>query len=236
MPKIPALFIVAALTACTSSEAPVESGQPQANDGAQNGGAQIPGDKTAAPELSVVVGSVLLEQDCPDPVVAPDEPAAAQPADARPASPAVVPPPGVVAPAKRAPGAVARRACRQSTVQLQFENKGGSDAGVRVVEVRLRDIKTATVVATLPSRLPTAWSDADNAYRPWDENVGPKASVRTSYSIKPPTWSSVEGKLDNVSSYDRTFAVEVVVDSGGKELTAVSPEFSRPPVMPMPPT
>lgn len=187
-------------------------------------------------QVTVAVGSVLLRDDCPgsDPVGALDPliPASTvPPAEA----PAVMP----RSAAKRKPGppgASPRRGCEQSTLQLTFDNPTGQPAEVRVIQVRLRDTATGTVVATLDARAPTQWSESSNAYAPWDQRVDASTSVKSSYRIKPPRWSAVQSKLGGVNSRHRTFEVEVAVAINGRKVTAHSAGFTRPPVVPMPPT
>ncbi|MGH1347996.1 MAG: hypothetical protein ACRBN8_40955 [Nannocystales bacterium] len=214
------------------------------NDATASGGKTAADGGTNRPEeaaVVVAVGSVLLESDCPDPPPAkPSAPESMAPsaAPAKPvkrstaaSAPAEVPPmPGdSVAPPRR-------RRCQQSTLQITFENKAETSTKVRVVEVRLRDVQTDQQVATLASRKPSKWSEADNAYTAWDENLAGGSSARTSYRIKPPSWSSVEARLEGKPSRGRTYDVEVAVEVDGSPTTARSAEFTRPPIVPMPPT
>ncbi len=195
-------------------------------------------EKKPEASVDVAVGSVLLENDCPDPPATDSAVPASIAPPAAPAKEAMPVSPGVTAPsAQQRPGVgVARRACQQSTLQLTFENAGTVPAKVSVVEVRLRDVKTDRQVATLPSRMPSVWSETDNAYAQWDENLAASSSARTSYRIKPPSWSDVEAKLDGEASRGRTYSVEVSLQVNGVAVTARSAEFTRPPVVPMPPT
>ena len=235
-----ATLVLAALTALAGCTSTVPK------DPKVNGGEIATGDD-AKPEalvdvaVAVAVGSVLLESDCPDPsVIDPAVPAStvAPPAPSmRPARRALPP----SAPAKPAEGpmpgvAVNRRPCQQSTLQLTFDNRGSAPAKVSIVEVTLRDVETDQVVATLPSRKPSKWSDDDNAYASWDQSLAASSSARTSYRIKPPSWSAVEAKLEGKASRGRTYDVEVSLQIDGEAATARSAEFTRPPVMPMPPT
>lgn len=246
-----AILVLASLTAlagCTSTVS---------NDPKVNGGEVAPDEKTNTPDekkveasVDVAVGSVLLQSDCRDPsVIDPSVPAStvAPPAASRPpksrtpaapAKRALPMSPGVTAPgAPRKPGvAVNSRKCQQSTLQLTFDNRGSAPAKVSIVEVTLRDVETDQVVATLPSRKPSQWSDADNAYVSWDQSLAATSSARTSYRIKPPSWSAVEAKLDGKPSRGRTYDVEVSLLIDGAPATARSAEFTRPPIMPMPPT
>lgn len=228
-----ALLFLAAITASAGCTPTVSS------DPVVNGGETAAGEE-ANPEgsVDVAVGSVVLESDCPDsPVIDPSVPASTvvPPAPAKRAKPR---PPGAAAPAD-APvaGAVpSRRRCQQSTLQLTFENHGAASAKVGIVEVRLHDVLTEQLVATLPSRMPSKWSEADNAYGAWDQNLAASSSARTSYRIKPPSWPAVEAKLDGKLSRGRTYNVEVSVEINGLPASARSAEFTRPPIMPMPPT
>jgi len=238
----PALVLLVTLTALPGC-APTVSNDPKVNGGETAAGDESdkPDEETPQPSVAVAVGSVLLESDCPDPPtagssipasiapsMAPAKPAKRSPAASAPAS--VPPMPGdSVAPPRR-------RRCKQSTLQITFENSAEAPAKVRVVEVRLRDVKTDQEVATLPSRMPSKWSEADNAYADWNEDLAAASSARASYRIKPPSWSAVEAKLDGEASRGRTYSVEVSVEIGGVATTARSAEFTRPPIVPMPPT
>lgn len=238
-----AILVLAALTAaagCTttvSKEPKVNGGDVAADDKEEVDEKDKPDEKKVDAPVEVAVGSVFLENDCPDPPAAdPSVPASIAPAAPAKRAPPVSP--GVTAPSvRREPGmAVARRACRQSTLQLTFDNRGAAPAKVSIVEVTLRDVQTDQVVATLPSRKPSQWSETDNAYASWDENLAATSSARTSYRIKPPSWSAVEAKLDGKPSRGRTYDVEVSLLINGVPTTARSAEFNRPPIVPMPPT
>lgn len=241
-----AILVLAALTAaagCTStvSKAPKENGEEAAaEENEEKPEEKKPEEKKPEEKevlVDVAVGSVLLERDCPDPAAA-DSPAptsVAPPASKRPASRIS---PGVTAPGvRRQPGvAVTSRTCRQSTLQITFDNRGANPAKVSIVEVTMRDVETDQVVATLPSRWPSKWSDADNAYTKWDESVAATTSARTSYRIKPPSWTAVEAKLGGKPSRGRVYEVDVSLQVDGAPATARSAEFTRPPIVPMPPT
>ncbi len=233
--SLPALLILATLTALAGC-APTVSGDPKVKGGETAAGDES--DKPVESPVEVAVGSVLLESDCPDPpapgssIPASTAPPAAPAKRAKPQSPSVVAP-------SEAPSdspAPRRHRCQQSTLQLTFDNAGEAPAKVSVVEIKLRDVQTDQVVATLPSRMPSKWSEADNAYAKWDERVAATSSARTSYRIKPPSWSAVEAKLEGKASRGRTYDVEVSLEIDGVATTARSAEFTRPPVMPMPPT
>ena len=241
-----AILVLAALTAavgCTSTVA---------KDPKVNGGEVVADEKEKKPEekkpeerkpeekealVDVAVGSVLLERDCPDPpdVAHPAPASVVPPASRRPVRPVS---PGVTARSvPRKPGVAENsRTCRQSTLQITFDNRGTAPAEVSITEVTMRDVETDQVVAALPSRGPSKWSDADNAYAKWDQNIAATTSARTSYRIKPPSWSAVEAKLDGKPSRGRTYDVEVSLRIDGVPATARSAEFTRPPIVPMPPT
>ncbi len=242
----PTLLFLAALTALAGC-APTVSNDPKVNakvNAKVNGGETAasddsgkPDEDKAEPSVEVAVGSVLLEGDCPDPpVVDPSVPASIAPS--APAKRRKPKSPSVIAPGEAPPAGVAsrRRRCQQSTLQLTFDNHGTAPVKVSVVEIRLRDVQTDKQVATLPSRMPSKWSEADNAYVNWDENLVATSSARTSYRIKPPSWSAVEAKLEGAASRGRTYDVEVSLEVNGAPTTARSAEFTRPPFIPMPPT
>jgi hypothetical protein len=226
------------LVACTSLEAREATGP--SKPGPETPPVDTPKDpdETKAPAVSVVVASVSLESNCPDPApAAPETPAVAQ--EIAPPSKRSAPSAGAPMPPRPgdAPSAVAgRRACQQSTLQLEIRNDGKSEAGIRIASIELRDVQSNSVLVPIASRLPSAWADGAT-YDQWNERIGANTKLNVSYKLTPPEWYSVEQKLGSgVDSHGRQFELGVTVEIDGKPITVRSPAFTRAPEIVMPPT
>jgi hypothetical protein len=225
------------LVACTSLDARESSKtKPEPETPSDPSGTPKDPDADPAPVVSVVVASVTLEQDCPDPP--PATPASSE----RPApAPAQKVAPGASAPMPPRPGdapsAVAhRRACQQSTLQLEIRNDGKAEAGIRIASIELRDVQSNSVLVPIASRLPSAWADGAT-YDQWNERIAANAKLNVSYRLTPPEWYTVEGKLGSgIDSHGRQFELGVTVEIDGKPITVRSPAFTRAPEIVMPPT
>jgi hypothetical protein len=232
------------LVACTSLDAR-EPTKTKSNAETPTDPSGTPADPAPKPEpdaaqaVKIVVASVTLEQNCPDPA---------------PASPGVMPaseiaPPSVVAPPAKSASAPAmpppgdspsvvphRRACQQSTLQLEISNDGKSEAAIRIASIELRDVQSNSVLMPIASRLPSAWA-GDTAYEQWNERIAANTKLNVSYKLTPPEWYAVETKLGGgVDSHGRQFELGVTVEIDGKPMTVRSPAFARAPEIVMPPT
>lgn len=226
-----------ALVACT----PLDSGEPskpvEQNNAVQTSPDPKPigtPDPTPQPEaVRVAIGSVTLDQDCPDPVV----PVSAKRSEAAPERP--VPGASRGAPPMPASDAVGgrafRRACAQSTLQVRFTNEGKSTASVRIASIQLHDVTTKSVLAPVQARLPAVFNETGE-YLPWDERIAAGTEFHASYRLTPPDWSKVEAALAGSTSRGRELELEVTAEIDGKPTTVRSPAFSRPPEVIMPAT
>lgn len=218
-----ALFTLA--LACTSLEGRESSSDPPfAPPPPPLGGTSSAIDpQPSAPDVRVAISSVFVEADCPDaPASNPKPPAKRAP----PASDV-------------APGAVAQKArwsCRQSSMQVAFDNVGKRDADVSIAAVRMIDAANDRSVATLIAREPTVWSDASGGYAAWGEHVTADTKIAASYELSAPDWGRVAGMIGGSDLATHPFVLEVEVAVAGVTTTVRSPEFTRPPVAPVPPT
>jgi len=226
------------LVACTSLEARDATGpsKPTPETPTDPTGTPKDPDTDKAPAVAIVVASVTLEQDCPDPV--PASPAVVAPSEVAPA-PKRAPSAGVRMPPRpgEAPSVVAqRRACQQSTLQLEIRNDGKTESGIRIASIELRDVQSNSVLVPVRSRLPSAWADGAS-YDQWNERIAANTKLNVSYRLTPPEWHTVEGKLGGgVDSHGRQFELDITVEIDGKPVTVRSPAFTRAPQIIMPPT
>lgn len=223
------------LVACTSLDAR-EPGKPVPETPTDPTGTPKDPDADKAPTVSIVVASVTLEEDCPDP--APATPAVVAPGAVAPAH-EIAPSAGAPMPPRpgEAPSVVAhRRACQQSTLQLEIRNDGKAEAGIRIASIELRDVQSNSVLVPVRSRLPSAWADGAT-YDQWNERIAANTKLNVSYRLTPPEWHTVEGKLGGgVDSHGRQFELGITVEIDGKPVTVRSPAFARAPELIMPPT
>ncbi len=211
--------------ACTSTEPPP---QPPVKEGKAD--PEVP-----EPTARAVIASVQLIQDCPNnpnpwrappanpsPSASPKQAAAA----AMPASPPLHA--GDVAEGARLAGEGSgdwAQPCTQSTVQVGFSSLADAPARVEIEAVRLLDPKTGKKVALLKSREPVAW--AGDAYQPWNEMLGPRQEVQSSYVLSVPDWSEVHEAMGIRDSYGTMFLLELDVSIGGQRQSIRSAEFPR---------
>ncbi|MBC8073622.1 MAG: hypothetical protein IAG13_35195 [Deltaproteobacteria bacterium] len=187
--------------------------------------------RTAATELRATIASVQLAQDCPDPPA----PAAQTPAAQEPAQPhEVMPSPGDVE-RERSAGAMAPGAalpggggwappCTQSGVQLTLSHDGKEALPFEIKAMRLTAAGQGGVLATVPFRGPTKWTEADR-YEPWDQQLAPAAELKASYKLGEPDWAMVARTPDD--TFGKRFVLEVDVVFAGRSMTLRSPEFER---------
>lgn len=207
------LFCLFLAAACTPLEAPTgqqPTGEPAVVDVA------TPTPPAARPSVVAAVGSVRLEQDCPDPPSVSAHTEAAQAARSVHA----------LADSAEREGKRSPHACDQSTVQMSLDNTGASAARVTIASISLRDLQSDGIVAPVASRGPSVFGP-ESTYVPWDETVAGKTTVQVSYRLTPPDWGAVEAKLGGSSSQTRDFALEVTLEVDGKPLTVRSPAFRR---------
>jgi len=192
-------------------------------------------------EITVAVASVQLAQDCPDPAT-----------DAT-ATPSTVgqayapPPPVQVAPAQPMPeqsaakiSAGARMAgsavpggggwsppCVQSSMQLSLANTGDRSGGVVIKSVRLLDAQSKRELGPLTSRKPSEWNDT-GTYRPWNEQIAPRTTIKAAYRLNEPDWGQVQNQLGGTADlHSRPYILEIEVAVDGRTQTLRSAETMR---------
>lgn len=178
-------------------------------------------------ELSVVLASVTLADQCPNATPPPPTGFAKPPATAK----------TTTAPAARGscagPGPCSgpRRHCEQTSMQLTFKPAVALDSSVRIKKVELLDAK-GKVVQVLMAAGPMAWSASAGAYVKWDEKLG-KDVVNASYTLSSPDWNKLTKGRINAPGY--TFQLRVIVSAGGAdrtiEKTAIVPARVEPMVV-----
>lgn len=198
-------------------------------------------------DLSVVLASVTLADQCPTstpppPVIAPATPFAKPPPanqkapitrneDVPSDKPAQRRAPSAGACAKPGPCGSPRRHCEQTSMQLTLTPAIDLKSSVKIKRVELLD-KTGKVVQTLTASAPTQWSATAGAYVQWNEKIG-KDAVRASYNLTSPDWNKLTGGRFNAPSH--TFQLRVVVTVGGSdrtvEKTAIVPARVEPMVV-----
>ena len=181
-------------------------------------------------DLSVVLASVTLADQCPTatpPPPAPTtkfaKPPADQPAQRRAPSAGACAKPGLC-------GSPSRH-CEQTSMQLTLTPAIDLKSGVKIKRVELLD-KQGKVVQTLTASAPVQWSVSAGAYVAWDEKLG-KDAVRASYNLSSPDWNKLTNGRMNAPGH--TFQLRVVVTVGGSdrtvEKTAIVPARVEPMVV-----
>ena len=205
--------------ACTSLDSTTARG-PATSPARETVGQDVPPPPPAKSQVSAAVGSVRLEQDCPDPVRVD----AAATAEAGPSEQAKSQ--HVSDSARGESDAKRSWTCDQSTLQIKLDSTGSAASQVRIASLVLRDLQTDGIVASVASRGPSAWGP-DSTYVPWNESIAAGAQMQVSYRLTPPDWGAVEAKLGGATSHAREFALEVTLEVDGKPLTVRSPGFRR---------
>jgi len=119
--------------------------------------------------------------------------------------------------------------CRQSSAQLTLTaGAGGGSARIAVAAVRLLDATTGATLETLTAREPQAWNDATSVYAAWGETIAHDTTLRVSYKLSAPTWSTLGSATDRLA-YTRRYRLEVVLTVDGVARTVRSTEITREP-------
>ncbi|MBA3463543.1 MAG: hypothetical protein H0T46_26540 [Deltaproteobacteria bacterium] len=83
-------------------------------------------------------------------------------------------------------GAMARRRCEQSSVQLRVENGTAAASDISIKKVELLD-ESGNVLGELTPREPSKWTG--DSYQPWDGKVDAAQTLQISYSLSQPAVS-----------------------------------------------
>lgn len=119
--------------------------------------------------------------------------------------------------------------CRQSSAQLTLTAGAGvGSARIAVAAVRLVDATTGATLETLTAREPQAWNNATSVYAPWDETLAHDSTLRVSYKLSAPTWSTLGSATDRFA-YTRRYRLEIVLTVDGVARTVRSTEITREP-------
>jgi hypothetical protein len=102
-------------------------------------------------------------------------------------------------------GARGDRACEQSSLQLRVENGTGAPATISIRKIEIVD-ERGTTVGELTAREPSRWMD--DAYQPWDEQIGADQIMQVSYALSQPFVHAGE-----------SYTVRVTVAAGDDERT-----------------
>lgn len=114
--------------------------------------------------------------------------------------------------------------CQQSNMQINFASSGDDDATIEIVSVSLRDASGAEV-GTMTSREPQMWKST--AYVAWDQIVPAKTSVKASYKLSAPPWSTTG--ITDAKSYSAKYRLRVNMKVNGRPLTIESTDLTREP-------
>lgn len=107
-------------------------------------------------------------------------------------------------------GAMAPRACEQSSMQLSVvAAAGGAASQLAVKKVELFDDK-GTLIGELTARTPSVW-DESGTYQVWDQSVAPGQELSVSYALSEPPWRSVPDRRN------RNYVLKAVITVGGGE-------------------
>ncbi len=176
-------------------------------------------------DLSVVLASVTLGDQCPSPT---------PPPVVQPPNGGFAKPPGVARGSCAEPGPCGspRRHCEQTSMQLTLTPAAGfKGSNVKIKRVELLDTR-GKVVQVLTASTPMAWSASAGAYAKWNEKLGGDA-VRASYNLSSPDWNKLTNGRMNATSH--SFQLRVVVTVGGAdrtvEKTAIVPARIEPMVV-----
>ena len=160
-----------------------------------------------ADAVTVAVGSVQLQQDCPRP--------SAKPTMKQ----------GRTADVGRTSSK--RRACQQSTLQMALTSTATEAVPFSIRAVRLKKADGGDVLQEISVREPRQWKD-NEGYTAWDQSLAAEGSLKVMYALEGPDWSTVEKALGG-SSWGLLYEVEVVVEIDGEEKTVktASPRVPR---------
>ncbi len=161
-------------------------------------------------QVSAVVASVSLADDCATHTAAP----ASQPGFTLASTTAGA---GVSAPrsTRQAPArSQTRRACQQTSMQVTLTaGSTGARGTVEIARVELLDADGQAPLGDLTARNPRHWTGSQ--YDAWDGAIAPGAMLKTTWDLSAPDWSRLGGSRDAAAG--RTFVVRVTLRVAGRD-------------------
>ncbi len=161
---------------------------------------------TSKAAAKVELSSVNLADDCPAPPATPTPTTAPAKTPSR-------------TPSDRSPGAVTRRGCDQTSMQLALTSTGTASAKVAVKKVELLDAK-GKVLQTLTARDPQAFET--DAYVAWNQELAAGATVNVMYALSAPNWDKLTKGRWNAHAQSFQLRVTVEVGSAKQKVTKTS--------------
>ncbi len=107
-------------------------------------------------------------------------------------------------------------------MQLSFASGSGSAAHIQITKVALLDAATGMDLQALTASTPLVWNGTQ--YTPWDETIAASSQIKTSYTLSPPAWST----LDPSFTYSHPYKVRITILVDGMAVTLESPQLTRP--------
>ena len=116
--------------------------------------------------------------------------------------------------------------CQQSNMQLSFETGAGTSAKVEITAVTLHDAKTGAKLDDLEAKSPRSWTGS--AYAAWDQTLAPTSTVKASYDLSAPSWSTI---TNGKGTYSGSYRLRVAMKIDGVAVVLESAELSREPAV-----
>jgi hypothetical protein len=113
--------------------------------------------------------------------------------------------------------------CDFSKIQLSFKAGPTGSAHVKISGAAILDGATGAELQKLTVYTPLVWNGAQ--YVSWDENIAASADLKTSYTLSPPSWSTIDAS----GSYTRQYRVRVDLAIDGAAVSLESDALSRDP-------
>ena len=127
------------------------------------------------------------------------------------------------------------RPCEQSRVQIALKAGAGDvPLHVKVASVKVFHEETGKFLEDLVPRNPQLWSDATQAYQPWDQTVAPGAALTTSFDLTAPDWDRIGGgsrwNTDGMN-FRLSVSLEIEGQAHKVEYVLASPFITREPMV-----
>jgi hypothetical protein len=117
--------------------------------------------------------------------------------------------------------------CQQSNVQIAFTaGSGASAARIEVIGVKLVSATDGSEVDSLTASTPQSWNGS--GYAAWNETVPPSSSLKASYNLTAPQWSTIE---NGKTSYSTSYRLHVTLRIDGTTITLTSKDLNREPMV-----